>query len=88
MKITKNKLKIKDIEFLNKTETVYSVDFRAISENMDYEIDAMWKYENLSPWIVKNRYVTVNEVYEDINYLNENKYIVLNKGTNSKVSVY
>lgn len=88
MKITKKKLKIKDIGFLNEDKTIYSVDFRAISENMEYEIDAMWKYENLSPWIVKNRYVTVNEVYEDINYMNDNNYLVLNKGANSKISVY
>lgn len=66
MKINYSPLRSKDISFLNQSNCAYSVDFRAIGEGMDYQIPAMFKYENLSAWITtpdhaSSRYIIVND---------------------------
>lgn len=88
MKISIYPLKPNDIKLLDQARTLYSVDFRAIAESMKYEIASMWKYENLTPWLTRNKYVTVNEDYCLINYPFENKYLILDKAADAKTSVY
>jgi len=86
--ITKKRLIPMEISFLNDDDCLYSVDFRAISENMEYEIPAMWKYENLCPWITSGKFVTVNEDVGNLNYPNNNFHVVLNKNADPRVSIY
>jgi len=86
--ITKKTLIPSDINFLNHGDYLYSIDFRAISENMDYEIPAMRKYENLCPWIVSNKFVAVNENANSLEYPNNNFLVTANSNTDARTSVY
>lgn len=86
--ITKKRLIPSEISFLNYDDCLYSVDFRAISENMNYAIPAMWKVENLCSWIISDKFVTTNEDFDRLKYPNSNFYVVLNKGADPKVSIY
>lgn len=86
--IIKKALKPKDISFLQNDKALYAFDFRAISESVDYTIPAMWKYENLLPWIITDKYVTVNKSYHNLNYPHKNKFLVLAKSEDPKVSVF
>jgi len=86
--ITKKRLIPSEISFLNYNDCLYSVDFRAISENMEYKIPAMWKYENLCSWIISDKFVTTNEDVNHLKYPNSNFYIVLNKDADPRVSIY
>lgn len=94
-KITFKKLNADNIDLLNLDNTIYTNDFRAISENMNYKIPAMFKYENLLPWIVdsnnKNTYVVVNEDAKTINYIHSSRdsFVVAEKDNeDARVSVY
>ena len=60
------KLTINDIVFLHEPRTLFSVDFRAMGETPQLAIPAMFKYENLSQWLVgkatpDSSYVLVND---------------------------
>jgi len=78
----------KDIESLNQTDCLYVFDFRSISENMEYDIPAMFKYENLLPWVLSGMNICVNEGFGKINFNKSNHYIIVAKDTDSRVSVY
>ena len=69
MKIKRVPLRPVDISELNDAKSLYTIDFRSISENTDYEIPAMWKYENLTPWLTEGKFVTVNEGYSSLTAL-------------------
>ncbi|MFA5729796.1 MAG: ATP-grasp domain-containing protein [Candidatus Paceibacterota bacterium] len=88
MKIIIKKIKPEDIDFLQKNDTLYSSDFRSISEDMNYKIPAMWKYENLMGWIIKNKSVIVNSDYEKLRYPFGNNFIKINKSKDPRVSIY
>ena len=60
---------------------------RSIGESMDYNIPAMWKYENLMPWILKDKFTAVNDTSR-MRYANKNRFLHLAKGHDSKISVY
>lgn len=49
------KLTLDDIPFLHEDHTLISVDFRATGESLSLPIPAMFKYENLSQWLVSTR---------------------------------
>lgn len=87
MNIIKSPIKSSQIKFLNRDKTLYSSDFRAIGESMEYKIPAMWKYENLMPWIVDERYVSVNAT-KGLEYISENKYIFVEKDDDPRISIY
>jgi len=86
--IIKKALKPTNIFFLQDKKVLYTCDFRAISESMDYSIPAMWKYENLLPWLLKDQYVTANSDYKKIEYAESNAIHEVKKTKNPKISVY
>jgi len=79
MKVIYKRLKTTDISLLNQTDSLYSLDFRATGEQLDYEIPAMWKYENILTTIVSGMNVTVNEDYQQLTNKKENTYCVAHK---------
>lgn len=81
-KLTPQKCKV-----LQNSKAIYICDFRALGESFDYDIPAMWKYENIAPWILKDRYVVVNEDSKDIKYFNRNNFVVARKDRSSKISL-
>lgn len=86
--ILKQAIKPKNISFLQNKNALYTFDFRAISESMDYKISAMWKYENLLPWILDKKPVVVNESYSNLKYPNANNFLIANKNKDSRVSMF
>lgn len=87
MEIIREKISPKNVSFLFDQRAVYTSDFRAIGESADYDIPAMWKYENLMPWIVENQKVFINNDH-NIKYSNKNNLITIPKAPNSQVSIY
>jgi hypothetical protein len=77
-----------DIDFLQKISSLYSVDFRAIGESLDLEIIDMWKYENLMPWVLKNKYVVTNGLSKLLQYDNENFLLEIPMGGKATISVF
>jgi S-adenosylmethionine/arginine decarboxylase-like enzyme len=87
MRITKHPSKPSEIKFLQDEQSLYSCDMRAIGESMDYDIPAMWKYENIIPWILDGKNAIVND-QNDINYANKNILAQIPRGNDSKISIY
>ncbi len=87
MIITKEKIKPGDVNFLCDEKTLYTSDFRVIGESMDYKIPAMWKYENLMPWILEGKKVFINGDC-NIDYSKENNLIIIPKDPNPQISIY
>jgi len=85
--ILKQTIKPKEIKFLQDNQALYIFDFRALGESMEYDIPAMWKYENLMPWILERGYAAVNELHQDIHYPGKNKLLVVRRGKDAKISV-
>jgi len=83
-----NDLKPAEIPFLQNKQTLYTCDFRAISESMDYKIPSMWKYENLLPWILNHEKVVVNEERSLLQYPNRNELIIAPRSKDPRVSVF
>lgn len=81
-------LRAAEIPFLRDEEAVYTCDFRAIGESMQYSIPAMWKYENLMPWVLQGQTVVVNPDSRKLNFQTINKFIEIGKEEDPKVSVY
>ncbi len=79
-------LTAKDIPFLADPDSLYTCDFRAISESMDYEIPAMWKYENFLAHVVQVGTAALNENGEK----EHQKYqiVVVPTAPDPRVSVY
>lgn len=77
-----------DISDFKNEGCLYSLDFRAISENMDYDIPAMFKYENLMPWVLEGKQVCANENSGDIPYSQSNRIVALSRDSDSRVSLY
>ncbi len=86
--MTLQKLTPRDITFLQDESTLFSIDYRAISESMEYDIPAMWRYENLLPWILSSQKVVVNEGARGILYKDENDHVVIPTDDDPKISVY
>lgn len=86
--IIKKNLKPKDISFLQSKQTLYVSDFRAISESTEYEIPAMWKYENLLPWILSDKDIAVNESYLDLKYPFKNRLLAVPRGKDPRKSIF
>lgn len=80
-------LKPQNISCLQGTQTLFSSDFRAIGESLNYDIPAMWKYENLLPWILNNQLVAVNHDYKDLKYPVTNQYTIASRSPDSKLSL-
>jgi len=87
MNITKFPIKPSHIKFLDDDRILYTCDMRSIGESMDYNIPAMWKYENLMPWILKDKFTAVNDTSQ-MRYANKNRFLHLAKGSDSKTSIY
>lgn len=87
MKISFTPLKPSDIEEINRQNTLYICDFRALGESLEYEIPAMWKYENLAPWIVNSSLVAVNEDHSDLKFKSKNRFLISTKDSSPKTSV-
>jgi len=87
MDTIKKKIGAKEVGFLSDERTIYTSDFRVIGESMEYKIPAMWKYENLMPWIVESKEVFINDDCH-IDYFNENDLITVPKATSPQISVY
>lgn len=77
-----------DIPILCEDTTLYSLDFRAISENMDYEIPTMFKYENLLSWILQEKAVLVNEFCHKISHKKKNKRLIVPSVADPRISLY
>ncbi len=79
-------LTAKDISFLADPKALYTCDFRAISESMDYEIPAMWKYENFLANVIQAGSVALNEnaQAQEKNY----EVVVVPTVSDPRVSVY
>lgn len=80
-------LKPQNLPYLQGTRTLFSSDFRAIGESLNYDIPAMWKYENLLPWILSNQLVAVNHGYKDLKYPSSNQYTIASRSPDSKLSL-
>ncbi len=65
------------IEELSREKTLYISDFRSLGESFEYEIESMWKYENLLPWITKKGFCTVNESSQNLLYPSNNSLRLL-----------
>lgn len=76
-----------DIPELNDTDTLYTIDFRAISESMEYKIPAMFKYENLLAWIVDG-YVTANRMAQEIQFSRQPNVVEVDMPDDPRVSIY
>lgn len=87
MNIEINKLTPQKCKVLQNSKAIYICDFRALGGSFDHEIPAMWKYENIAPWILQGKCVAVNEDFENIKYFNENNFVVVKKDKYAKVSV-
>lgn len=83
-----SKLKPSDIPELNKKQVLYSLDFRGIGENLDYEIPEMRKYENLLPWILDKQTCLANEDSASLKYANKNTIVVVKSGNLAQTSIY
>lgn len=79
--------KSKDIPFLQSENTLYTIDMRAASEGLDYDIPANWSYENLLPWIVKG-HLAVNEHARDVHTKLREDTIIAPKGKLARESLY
>lgn len=87
MKIVYAPISFKDIQALHDPQTLYVMDYRAISESMEYDIPAMRKYENILPRISPDQYVTVNEDFSSIVYDNPFSSVIVPKGISPKQSI-
>lgn len=85
--ILKQTIKPKAIKFLQDNRSLYIFDFRVLGESMEYDIPAMWKYENLMPWILEGKHAVVNESHQGIGYPGKNKLSVIRKGKDARISV-
>ena len=81
-------LKPKDIPFLQDDKTLYSCDFRALGKCSSAASTAMWRYENLLSWIMKDRFVAVNECSENLKYFHKNKHIIVPRGKEPRTSLF
>lgn len=86
--ITIKALRPGDIDFLQRANALYSVDFRAIGESFDMEIIDMWKYENLMPWVVSDKHASSNELSKLLKYDNTNVLIEVPMAEKATKSVF
>lgn len=87
MNIIKERTRTNQICFLNSKKTIYSCDFRATGESFSYQIPEMWKYENLTPWLLNKGYALINNDNK-IEYQNTYKPIVVPKSKHANESIY
>lgn len=81
-------LNINEIKFLSSPHTLFVCDFRATGESLEYDIPAMWKYENLLAHIVDSGTVLCNEDISELQFVNSNQHrIILAKSDDSKISL-
>jgi len=78
----------KDINVFSNNKTLFSVDYRVLSENMDYKIPAMWKYENLLGWVLEEKTVILNEDADQMDFPNSNTKLLAQKDSDPRLSVY
>ncbi len=78
---------VDEVRFLKARDTLFTFDFRALGEDPSYRIPAMWKYENLTPWIALG-WATVNEDAALIAYRSPYKQLVVPKGDDPTISLY
>lgn len=66
MNSTFNSIRFSNIDFLNITDCLYTLDFRATGEELDKNIAAMFKYENIIEWLGPHtdtkRHIAANEL--------------------------
>ncbi len=79
-------LKILNIDLFSRKDVLFISDFRAVGESFEYDIPAMWKYENLLVNIVGGD-TLCNEYYPECKLLRNNTPIVVTCGANSKISI-
>lgn len=81
-------LSINEINFLSSPNTLFVCDYRATSESLEYDIPAMWKYENLMAHIIDAGTILCNEDVCELQITNNNQNrIIVNKGNNSRMSL-
>src|SRR5690606_9127852 len=83
-----NALQPQDVSFLSDRKTLYSMDFRAMSEDMTYDIPAMFKYENLLPWVLRGQHVCINDIEPLPRYGAANDYLRVPVTGDSRDSLY
>lgn len=76
------------VSMLRDKHTLYVGDFRVTAESMEYDIPAMWKYENLLPWILRGQRVTINPDAKNIRYLHRNEFVAVPKKRDPKQSLF
>lgn len=91
--ITYDPLVPSEVSELQVAGAVYSTDFRATGEALDYDIPAMWKYENLAPWLCANTHskYLVNEGSSDLSYnglSSHSQILSIKKGEHASESIY
>lgn len=80
-------LRPQDIPFLAEKATLYISDYRAISESMEYEIPAMWKYENALVPIIQTGSIAVNQ-YASPNENTRFAYLIAKTVSDPRVSIF
>lgn len=86
--IVKQSLLPEEIGFLRDESSLFVFDFRITGDRLGVDIPFMWKYENLLPWILKDKFVAVNEDYLDLDYFQNNKFLMAPKGVAAKKSIF
>lgn len=78
-----------DIPGLQNKHTLYSLDMRAASEGLEYDIPANWGYENLLPWILHSHmFVAVNDTYDIHDETFQHTATIAPKAALARVSLY
>lgn len=76
-----------EINLLQSPDSLYLFDLRGPNVTPWLKIDDFWKYENIFPWILKDKHVAVNEDYQRLTYPHTNKYMVAPKAIDSRISL-
>jgi S-adenosylmethionine/arginine decarboxylase-like enzyme len=82
-------LKPSEIKTLQDRATLYTSDFRSISESMEFDIPAMRKYENLVPWILSSgATAATNPEGKQLQYPNHCNLVTVQSSSDPKLSIY
>lgn len=89
MHVKRQRITAKSLPFLAVPDCLYICDFRSIGESFQHLIPAMWKYENLLPWIVFSGLVAVNDDFRQRPYLPHDnvRLTIAKKAEDARVAV-
>jgi predicted ATP-grasp superfamily ATP-dependent carboligase len=75
------------LDFLKESDTLFVCDFRSTGESFEYEIPAMWKYENILLNLPNKGKSLCNEDFNSIIKNDQQEVIVLKKDKDPKRSI-